>query len=111
MLCNSDEININDEASVIETIVVGFDFNQVNFDEDMIVFAVNRRIVNFAYPTNGVKNERFNTYGRYALGFWPIVTLSKEYYHNTVFFYVTERLHISPWLRHTVFDCITRLEE
>ena len=108
---SSDEIDVNSVASVRRTIVVGFDFNQINFDEEMVVFSVNRRIVRFIYPINGIEDQTASDHGVYHKAFWPTAILSREFYPDTVFFYVAESLPTSSRMRLTTLDRFTQIEE
>ena len=95
-----------------ESNTLSLDFTNIkdiNFETELLVWSVNRKIVKMLYPTEGVYDgmQTIPPVERYYLK----AILSKEYYPNMVFYYAIDKVPYSGRIPARVYDEYTQVEE
>ena len=91
---------------------LGLDFTNIkdiDFETELLVWSVNRRIVKMLYPVEGWTDNR--NVGHPTIRHFPKVILSKEYYPGMVFYYAIDKVPYDFHLPARVYDEFTQVEE
>jgi len=93
---------------------LGLDFTNIkdiDFETELLVWSVNRRIVKMLYPVEGWTDNR--NVGHPTIRHFPKVILSKQYDPGMVFYYAIDKMPYDSrlTLKARVYDEYTQVEE